>query len=109
MRCWSDQTVRGLGIEITGGHVLARKCVGDPCELVVHATAAFVCRCAAEGLSTRSADLQMTRVPCLSCARLLIAARPAAIRFDSSEVVDEKSFQLLATRIALHFDSAVSG
>ncbi len=82
----------------------AKKCVGDPCEVGVHAEVRAIIHFAQSTWSMSQAVLTLKNIPCLSCARMLCNLQIMKIDFKRAAENEEeqKSWEMLAPKV--HID-----
>jgi deoxycytidylate deaminase len=101
IKCVTDQEARvQLGshsLKIKDGHVTKSiKCVGDPCEIRIHAVAGLVAYAARLEESLQGATVELERPPCQACAVLLSSAKVGNIIVKHCDDRDQPEMQLLA-------------
>ena len=82
----------------------AKKCVGDPCEVGVHAEVRAVIHFAQSTWSMSGAHLTLKQPPCLSCARMFCNLEILKIDFKRAPENDEeqKAWEMMAPKV--HID-----
>lgn len=90
-------------INFYDGHLLQKiKCIGEPCELLLHAEIYMVSYCAREGIALQDSTLILYELPCMDCARVLLNTGIAHITY-ITEQEQNGAFEMLAVKIPLDY------
>ena len=82
----------------------AKMCVGEPCEVIIHAELRAIIHFSTSNRSLSGAALTLKNIPCLSCARMLCNLQLTRIDFKRAAETEEetKSWEMMAPKV--HID-----